>query len=79
MVTPPVATDGLETVVMVVERDREGAYMAAALYLVGAYSFEPRLGCDLLPGMPAVDGMRWSRGLSVGGRGAGPGFMNESS
>ena len=42
MVTPPVATDGLDTVVMVVERDREcGAYMAAALYFVGPWSLYP--------------------------------------
>jgi len=30
----------------------------------------------MFPGRFAVDGVRFSFGLSVGGRGAGPGFMN---
>jgi hypothetical protein len=31
---------------------------------------------DIFPGRFAVEGVRLSRGRSVGGRGAGPGFMN---
>ena len=31
---------------------------------------------DMLPGMPAVEGVSLRGGRSVGGRGAGPGFMN---
>jgi hypothetical protein len=31
---------------------------------------------DMFPGRFAVDGVRFNRGLSVGGRGAGPGFIN---
>ena len=34
------------------------------------------LKVDMFPGRLAVAGVRLSRGLSVGGRGAGPGFMN---
>lgn len=37
---------------------------------------ELTLNCDMLPGSPAVAGVRPSRGALVGGRGAGPGFMN---
>ena len=38
-----------------------------------------RLFCDIFPGTPYVDGMRFKRGRSVGGLGAGPGFMNWSA
>lgn len=34
------------------------------------------LSCDMFPGIFAVDGVRASRGPPVGGRGAGPGFIN---
>lgn len=35
-----------------------------------------RLMADMFPGKLLTAGMRLSLGLSVGGRGAGPGFMN---
>lgn len=37
---------------------------------------EWRLVCDMFPGTLIVEGMSPKRGRSVGGRGAGPGFMN---
>jgi hypothetical protein len=36
------------------------------------------LSVFMLPGRPAVEGVRFSRGRSTGGRGAGPGFRNWS-
>ena len=40
--------------------------------LVGVW----RLRADTLPGRLETEGVRFNRGRSVGGRGAGPGFMN---
>lgn len=39
-------------------------------------AIELRLICDMFPGRLLTEGVRASRGRSVGGRGAGPGFMN---
>lgn len=50
-----------------------GRAMVDPLYVLLAG--ERRLRFDMLPGRFAL-GVRPSRGLSVGGRGAGPGFMN---
>jgi len=35
-----------------------------------------KLLVDMFPGMPTVEGVSLRGGRSVGGRGAGPGFMN---
>ncbi len=37
---------------------------------------ELRLDWEVFPGTLWVDGMRFRRGRSIGGRGAGPGSMN---
>jgi hypothetical protein len=51
-----------------VEEDPNGAEDE----LVGVW----RLRADTLPGRLETEGVRFNRGRSVGGRGAGPGFMN---
>lgn len=47
-------------------------YVDVAVLVIG----DAMLRDDMLPGRLAVAGVRLRRGLSVGGRGAGPGFMN---
>lgn len=50
-------------------------YVELAVRVIGDWMLEI-LSCDILPGRFAVEGVRFSRGWLVGGRGAGPGFMN---
>ena len=69
MATPP--PPKLSLFVIVVAREIEGVEFSE-LRMEG----ECRLSWDMLPGIPAVEGIRLRRGRSVGGRGAGPGFMN---
>ena len=74
MATPPVPELSLFVKVVVRDIDGEESYPLGApverlegpLMTIGGK----------LPGVPAVEGIKFRRGRSVGGRGAGPGFMN---
>jgi hypothetical protein len=65
---------------MLLEVWREmGSEIVEPAYWVGPVLMgELRLMLDMLPAMLGL-GVRFNRGLSVGGRGAGPGFMNWSA
>ena len=58
-----------------VERGKEDVW-ERSLMERPADDCECRLSWDIFPGIPTVEGIRLRRGRSVGGRGAGPGFMN---
>ena len=66
--TPPVPLSLLSSVV---ERDSGGVVL-----LTERREGEWEEKCDILPGTPAVEGIRFNRARSVGGLGAGPGFIN---
>ena len=77
--TPPLPIPSFSLVVVVV-RERAGAALLLDRMLVPErVDAGYRLGSECiewLPGIPVVEGIVFRRGLSVGGRGAGPGFMN---
>ena len=67
--TPPVPLSLL--LVTVVERDSGGVVLLTER-MEGEYGENG----DMFPGTPAVEGIRFNRVRSVGGLGAGPGFIN---